>query len=68
MIGVFTFLSSLIVWTVLKYSVGNRASEEEYDGINVSEFGLYAYTEFVDTGKERNLVFFTHKFGLRLLF
>ena len=42
-------MSSLVVWTVLKYSVGIRVlDEEEYDGVDVSEFGLYAYPEFVE--------------------
>ena len=48
-IGVFTFFSSLVVWAVLKYSVGIRVSEEEeYNGMDVSEFGLHAYPEFVE--------------------
>ena len=49
LIGVFTFMSSLVVWTVLKYSVGIRVlDEEEYNGVDVSEFGLHAYSEFVE--------------------
>ena len=48
-IGIFTFLSSLVVWAVLKYSVGILVSvEEEYNGVDVSEFGLHAYPEFVE--------------------
>ena len=47
-IGAFTFLSSLAVWAVLKYTVGIRISEEEYSGMDVSEFGLHAYPEFVE--------------------
>ena len=48
-IGAFTFLSSLAVWAVLKYTVGIRVSEEEeYNGVDVSEFGLHAYPEFVE--------------------
>jgi len=48
-IGAFTFFSSLVVWGVLKYSIGIRISEvDEYNGIDVSEFGLNAYPEFVD--------------------
>ena len=48
-IGAFTFLSSLAVWAVLKYTVGIRISEEEeYNGMDVSEFGLHAYPEFVE--------------------
>ena len=49
-IGTFTFFSSLAVWAVLKFSVGIRISEEEeYNGIDVNEFGLQAYPEFVET-------------------
>ena len=49
MIGACTFLSSLAVWAVLKYTVGIRVSEEEeYNGVDVSEFGLHAYPEFVE--------------------
>jgi len=48
-IGAFTFLSSLAVWAFLKYTVGIRVSEEEeYNGVDVSEFGLHAYPEFVE--------------------
>ncbi len=48
-IGVFTFFSSLLVWAVLKFTVGIRVSEEEeYNGIDVDEFGLQAYPEFVE--------------------
>jgi Amt family ammonium transporter len=48
-IGIFTFLSCLIVWAVLKYTVGIRVTEEEeYDGVDVREFGLHAYPEFVE--------------------
>ena len=40
-------MSSLVVWAVLKYFVGIRGSdEEEYNGVDVSEFGLHAYPEF----------------------
>ena len=48
-IGSFTFFSSLLVWALLKYSVGIRISdEEEYNGIDADEFGLQAYPEFVE--------------------
>jgi len=47
-IGAFTFLCSLAVWAVLKYTVGIRISEEEYNDVDVSEFGLHAYPEFVE--------------------
>ena len=48
-IGAFTFFSSLLVWAILKYSVGIGVSEEEeYNGMDVCEFGLHAYPEFVE--------------------
>ena len=48
-IGAFTFFSSLAVWGFLKYTVGIRVTEEdEYNGVDVSEFGLLAYPEFVE--------------------
>lgn len=43
------FFSSLAVWVFLKYTVGIRVTEEdEYNGVDVSEFGLHAYPEFVE--------------------
>jgi len=46
-IGAFTFLSSLLVWGVLKATVGIRVpEEEEYTGSDEPEFGLHAYPEF----------------------
>ncbi len=42
-----TFIVSLIVWTVLKLTIGIRVSEEEeYEGVDLSECGLEAYPEF----------------------
>ena len=49
LIGAFTFMSSLVVWDVLKYSMGIRVSGvEEYNSVDMSEFGLHAYLEFVE--------------------
>lgn len=46
-IGAFTFFSSLVVWGVLKHSIGIRVSEaDEYNGLDMSEFGLNSYPEF----------------------
>jgi Amt family ammonium transporter len=48
-VGVFTFSVSLLVWMILKVTMGLRVSEEdEYNGTDVSEFGLHAYPEFVE--------------------
>ena len=45
--GVFTFVGSLIVWFILKATMGIRCSEEdEIAGLDVSELGMEAYPEF----------------------
>ncbi|MEZ5553067.1 MAG: ammonium transporter [Pseudomonadales bacterium] len=42
------FLASLLVWFVLKLTMGIRISEEEeYEGGDIAECGLEAYPEFV---------------------
>jgi Amt family ammonium transporter len=44
-----TFIVSLIVWFILKKTVGIRVSEEEeYEGVDLGECGLEAYPEFVN--------------------
>jgi Amt family ammonium transporter len=41
------FISSLIVWGILKAIMGIRVSEEEeYEGLDIGECGLEAYPEF----------------------
>ncbi len=46
-IGAFTFLASLLVWLVLKLTLGIRVSEEaEITGLDISELGIEAYPEF----------------------
>lgn len=41
------FLASVAVWSVLKYTVGLRVSEEEeFAGVDMSECGMEAYPEF----------------------
>ena len=48
------FVTSLIVWGILKAVVGIRVSEEqEYEGVDVSECGLEAYPEFTTSGSQR---------------
>jgi Amt family ammonium transporter len=47
--GIFgwTFGAALIVWGILKATMGIRVSEEEeYEGVDLSECGLEAYPEF----------------------
>ena len=46
-IGLFTFTASLIVWYILKITMGIRVSDEvEYDGLDHHEAGIEAYPEF----------------------
>ena len=43
-----TFVTSMIVWGVIKLVIGIRVSEEEeYEGVDIGECGLEAYPEFV---------------------
>ena len=45
--GVFTFVAALILWTILKSTVGIRVSEEdEINGLDMAELGMEAYPEF----------------------
>ena len=47
-VGVFVFVTSFIVWYILKKTVGIRVDEEvEYEGLDLHETGLEAYPEFV---------------------
>ena len=47
-IFVWVFVTSLIVWLIIKAVMGVRVSEEEeYEGVDLSECGLEAYPEFV---------------------
>jgi Amt family ammonium transporter len=51
-IFVWVFVTSLIVWGVLKAVMGIRVSEEqEYEGVDASECGIEAYPEFVGSTK-----------------
>ncbi|MBF9054318.1 ammonium transporter [Rhodobacterales bacterium LSUCC1028] len=46
-IGVFVFVTSLIVWIILKGIMGLRPSEEdEIRGLDVAELGMEAYPDF----------------------
>jgi Amt family ammonium transporter len=41
------FITSFVVWLILKVTVGIRVTEEqEYEGVDVSECGVEAYPEF----------------------
>jgi len=44
------FLTSLVVWYVLKLTMGIRVSaEEEYEGLDIGECGMEAYPEFTSS-------------------
>ncbi|UWQ18513.1 ammonium transporter [Jannaschia sp. M317] len=46
-IGAFVFIVSLVVWLILKATMGIRVSEEaEINGLDMSELGMEAYPEF----------------------
>jgi len=48
-VAVFVSVASAIVWTVLKLTIGLRASEEdEYVGLDQAEMGVPSYPEFVN--------------------
>ena len=45
--GVFTFVASFIIWTILKVIMGVRASDEDQMiGLDKAEIGVEAYPEF----------------------
>jgi len=51
-IFVWVFVTSLIVWFILKAIMGVRVTEEEeYAGVDMSECGMEAYPEFVSSAK-----------------
>ena len=46
-IGAFVFITSLIVWIILKAVMGIRVGEEEeINGLDMAEMGMEAYPEF----------------------
>ena len=46
-IGAFTFIASLVIWAILKFTIGIRVSEEEeMMGLDAAEIGVEAYPEF----------------------
>ena len=49
-VGVFVFVASLVLWIVLKATMGIRVSEEdEINGLDTSELGMEAYPDFMKT-------------------
>ncbi|WP_040485821.1 ammonium transporter [Lutibaculum baratangense] len=52
--GVFTFVAALVVWGVLKATMGIRVSrEDEVLGLDRVEVGVEAYPEFAASGSQR---------------
>lgn len=52
-IGAFTFIASLVVWLVIKATVGVRVSaEEEIEGLDIGEHGMSAYPDFTTASKQ----------------
>ena len=50
-IFLWTFILSLIFWSIIKAIMGIRVSEEEeYEGLDIGECGVEAYPEFVKGG------------------
>jgi Amt family ammonium transporter len=48
-VGAFTFLSSLLVWFVIKKTLGMRVSAaEEIEGLDIGEHGNAAYPDFLN--------------------
>tara|TARA_R110002049_G_scaffold117332_3_gene270643 strand:- start:35212 stop:36519 length:1308 start_codon:yes stop_codon:yes gene_type:complete len=46
-VGAFVFIVSMVVWVILKSTMGIRVSEEnEINGLDMSELGMEAYPEF----------------------
>ena len=51
-IFVWVFVASLIVWGIIKATMGLRVSEEdEYQGVDIAECGMEAYPEFTAGSK-----------------
>ncbi len=52
-IGAFVFVSSFVLWAILKFTIGLRPSlEDETNGLDRAEIGLEAYPEF-GSGSQR---------------
>jgi Amt family ammonium transporter len=55
-IFVWVFVTSLIVWGLLKVVFGIRVSEEEeVEGVDLGECGMEAYPEFTSGGSRRSM-------------
>lgn len=63
-VGIFVFVSSALVWLLLKKTIGIRVSlEEEIQGLDIGEHGNRAYPDFaivapmMETGNENGVAF-----------
>jgi Amt family ammonium transporter len=53
-VGGFTFVGALVLWIILKVTLGIRVTEqEEFEGLDIGEHGNVAYPDFVTTQPER---------------
>jgi Amt family ammonium transporter len=53
-VGAFSFLSSLVLWKIVKGLMGLRVSEEEeMEGLDIAEHGMEAYPDFAISASER---------------
>ncbi|MER2494337.1 ammonium transporter [Catenovulum sediminis] len=51
-IFVWVFVTSMVVWLIIKTIIGLRVTEEEeYEGVDVAECGIEAYPEFTKSAK-----------------
>jgi Amt family ammonium transporter len=56
-VGGFVFVSSLLVWYLIKVTLGTRVSvKEEIDGLDIHEHGNMAYPEFASTKQSYSLI------------
>ncbi len=56
-VGGFVFVSSLVVWYLIKVTIGARVPvKEEIDGLDIHEHGNMAYPEFASTKQSYSLI------------
>lgn len=56
-VGAFTFLSSFVIWKLIKLTIGLRVSvREEVEGLDIHEHGNQAYPEFPARKQAYNLL------------
>ncbi|WP_455718427.1 ammonium transporter [Anaerosporobacter sp.] len=64
-VGAFVFLSSLLVWVVIKKTIGIRVSrEEEIAGLDIGEHGNAAYPDFAPVAMETEVTNSTEAFEI----